>query len=302
VSPEEPFRSRVARRARKTALIVGGAGWAWGSLLILSVFPSFLHHFDDPEPWAVGRLGNAFATVKPVDRELLGPLANHTNGRGVCDKMWFDRDEGTLLRGVGPSNGSSAPAWLTLTVGGHVVVSRVTVDLWNGVGDGTGGLESSTSFIVANNLRVVERLPPPRPGPPGWRVIRPGECVLGSTESQDPSGIIGRFLVDLPGQRSVGVWLSQDSKGDYIPLDEKLTLNGHEVSEVQVRYLQGNRYRTEKDDRYELTIRRTDGPAAAQPIGSAPQHYSVAVAWGAAITDACSPPDPTFDCFQGVQP
>ena len=295
MNPVEPTPTRLARNA---ALIAGALGWVWGLVLILSVFPSFLSRFDNQEPYPVGKLGDAFATVKPVDRDLLGPLADRARGRSVCDKMWFDRDDGALIRGVGPSNGSSAPAWLTLTVGSHVVVARVTVDLWNGVGAGTGSLESSTSFIVATNLRVIERLPPPPPGPPGWRVIRPGECVLGNTEPQDALGVIGRFLVDLPGQRSVGIEFMPEANGRYIPMTENLMLDGYDLS----RSVDGERYRTARGGRYELVVRRTDNPDAAQPPGTRMQRYTISVAWGAPITSACAPPDPDSNCFQEVQP
>jgi hypothetical protein len=207
--------------------------------------------------------------------------------------MWFDHDEKALIRGIGPSNGSTASAWLTLTVGGHVVVGRVTLDLWNGVGAGTGSLESSTSFIVATDLRVIERFPPPHPGPPGWRVIRAGECVLGNTKPQDASGVIGRFLIDLPAHRSVVVGIMPEADGNYIPMTENLTLDRHDLS----RSVDGERYRTDRDGRYELVVRRTDTPDAHRPIADPPQHYTVDVEWGAPITGTCFPPDSRFNCF-----
>jgi len=283
----------------KAGLIVGAVGWAWLVIQILGMAPALER--DGGAPYPVGQLGDAFAGVEPVDREIFGPVADRIHGRSICDKMWFD-DDAVLIRGIGPMNGSTAPAWLTLTVGSQIFVGRVTVDLWNGVGAGTGGLESSTNYIIATNLRFVERVPPPRPGPPGWRVIRPGECVLGSTEPQDASGVIGRFLIDLPAARSVGVRLLGELVGDFVPLADKLTLNGIDVPEVRVERLKDDRYRTDRDGRYQLTVRRTDGPDAGRLTGARWRRYTVQVAWGASITGSCEPPDSYGNCFMEVQP
>lgn len=291
-------RAPLARAAVKAAVIAGGLGWAWGLILIAPGAWSLINRPEHQEPYPVRQLGDAFANVKPIDRELLGPLADRVRGRSVCDSMWFDSDDGALLRGIGPMNGTTAPAWLTLTVGGHVIVGRVTVDLWNGVGMGTGSLECSTNFIVASNLRFVERVPPPRPGPPGWKVIRPGECVLGSTEPLDASGVVGRFLTDLPGHRSVKVGFMPEASGVYIPMAENLTLNGRELSKAH----NGERYWTDQDARYELVVSRTDTADAGRPIGSKAQHYTVDVTWDGQITGTCFPPDDRFNCFAEVQP
>ncbi len=279
------------------ARAVGAVGWAWATILLLGTVLTLER--DRGAPYPAGQLGEAFASTKPVDREIFGPVADRIHGRSVCDKMWFDEDA-VPIRGIGPMNGSTAPAWLTLTVAGQVFVGRVTVDLWNGVGAGTGGLESSTNFIVATNLRFVERVPPPRPGPPGWRVIRPGECALGSTEPQDASGVVGRFLIDLPAERFVNIGFMPEAEGDYTPMDWKLTFDGQDVRTVQEDEYKEGRYRPERSGRYELTVRRTDGPDAGQIPGRPRQHYSVQVAWGASITGSCSPPDSYGNCFMEV--
>ena len=103
-------------------------------------------------------------------------------------------------------------------VGAQVFVARVTLDVWQGLGYGTGGLDSVHVFTNGANLRLVERLPPPRPQPvpPGWRVIRPGECVLESLEPQDASGVIGRFLIDLPANKALRIIWETDDAGDYV--------------------------------------------------------------------------------------
>jgi hypothetical protein len=280
-------------------LVVGGLGWTWGLILILGT--ALTLERGDRTAYPVGQLGMAFAGTKPVDRELLSPSGTRLQGHGTCSDMWFDEDA-VLIRGIGPMNGSNAPAWLTLTVGSQVFVGRVTVDLWNGVGAGTGGLDSSSNFIVANNLRFVERVPPPRPGPPGWRVIRPGECVLGSTEPLDASGVIGRFLIDLPAARTIGIDLMPEAEGEYIPKAVKLTLDGQDVRMVQEDEFKEGQYRPEREGRYELTVLRTDGPDAGREAGRRWRRYTIAVDWGASIRTSCSPPDSYGNCFIEVQP
>ena len=297
MSLDEPLLAPVGRLTTKLAPIVGALGWAWGLLLILSVFPSFLKRFDDWQPFPVGDLGGAFGSTKPVDRELLGPLAGRARARSVCSKMWFERDDGALLRGSGPRNGTTAAAWLTLTTGSHVVVGRVAVDLWNVVGMGTGGLESVTSSIVGGDLRLVERVPPPRPGPPGWRVIRPGECVLGSTQPQDASGVVGRFLIDLPAHEWIGVGITPEIGACHIPFTENLMLDDRDLSMSPER----ERYWTERDARYQIVIHAgTPDDTCTSPKRS--QHYSLTVKWGRWITGTCFPPDEDSDCFGEVQP
>jgi hypothetical protein len=280
-------------------LVVGGLGWIWGLILILGT--ALTLERDSGTPYMVRQLGEAFAGIKRVDRELLGPVADRIHGRNICSEMWFDEDA-VLIRGIGPMNGSTAPAWLTFTVGSQVFVGRVTVDLWRGTADGTGGMDSTYNYHVANNLRFIERLPPPRPGPPGWRVIRPGECVLGSTEPLDASGLVGRFLVDLPADRFVGIGFMPEAAGEYIPMDWKLTFEGQDVRTVQEDEFKEGTYRPERAGRYELSVRRTDGPDAGRTPGSPMKHYTVQVAWGKFITGGCSPPDDYGSCFMEVQP
>jgi hypothetical protein len=282
------------------ALAVGAVGWAWGVIVILATVLTLER--DGGAPYPAGQLGEAFAGVKPVYRELLSPTGIRLQGHGTCSDMWFD-DDAVLIRGIGPMNGSTAPAWLTLTVAGRVFAGRVTVDLWNGVGAGTGGLESSTDFIVATNLRFVERVPPPRPGPPGWRVISPGECVLGSTEPQDASGVIGRFLIDLPGQRSLNIGLLGELVGDFVPLEASLALDGKSPPKVFEGEFKGDHYHTERDGRYELTVRRTDSPDGGRATGGHWRRYTVQVAWGASIWGSCEPPSKyDHNCFEEVPP
>jgi hypothetical protein len=297
VSLDEPLLAPVGRLATKLAPVVGALGWAWGLLLILSVLPSFWERFDDNEPFPVRELGGAFGGTKPVDRELLGPLAGHERAPSVCRGMWFDRDDGALLRGSGPSNGTTAAAWLTLTTGSHVVVGRVTVDLWNVVGMGTGGLESVTNSIIAHDLRLVERLPPPPPGPPGWRVIRPGECALGSTEPQDASDVVGRFLIDLPARKSVDVYITSELGTCNMPLHDALTLDGHNLSRSSER----ERYWTERDGRYEILV-RAGSPGDDCTNRKPPRAYSLEVEWGKPIAGTCPTPNDRFDCFGKAQP
>jgi hypothetical protein len=281
------------------ALAVGAVGWAWGLILILAT--ALTLERDDGAPYPAGEPQDAFEHIHPIYQELLSPSGTRLQGHGTCSKVWFD-DDGVLIRGIGPMNGSTAPVWMTLTVGGQVFVGRVTVDLWRGTGAGTGGLDSSYNYTVGDNLRLVERVPPPKPGPPGWRVIRPGECVLGSTEPLDASGVIGRFLIDLPAQRSVGVRLLGELVGDFVPLEEKLTLDGRDVPEVRVERVRDDRYRTDRDGRYQLTVRRTDNPDARRTTGGRWRRYTVQAAWGASITGGCEPPDSNSNCFMEVQP
>ncbi len=279
------------------ARAVGAVGWAWATILLLGTVLTLER--DRGAPYPAGQLGEAFASTKPVDREIFGPSGTRLLGHGTCRDMWFD-DDAVLIRGIGPMNGSTASAWLTLTVGSQVFVGRVTVDLWNGAGAGTGGLESSTNYIIATNLRFVERVPPPRSAPPGWRVMRPGECVLCSAEPLDASGVIGRFLIDLPAERFVNIGLMPEAEGEYIPMDWKLTFDGQDVRTVQEDEYKEGRYRPQREGRYGLTVRRTDGPDAGRIPGRPWQHYSVQVDWGAAITGSCEPPHGNSDCFMEV--
>ena len=291
--------------APKGARIIGALGWAWGLILILSALPAFLRRFDDNKPYPVGELGREVGALLRVEQDLRGPLLDRVEDRSVCDSMWFDRDDGVLIRGIGPRNGSTAQVWLALTVGGQVVVGRATVDLWNGVGMGTGSLESSTSFTVAHDLRLVERLAPPRPGPPGWRTIRPGECVLGKAEIPDARGTIGRFLIDLPAHRSVRVWAFLHSLGadEEDPLTVELALNGGNVPKVRVAGLRDERYQTPGDGRYEILIRTRDGGEVGREVVEAHRHFTVQVDWGEPIAvSPCFPPSEWIRCCAEVRP
>jgi hypothetical protein len=280
-------------------LVVGGLGWIWGLILILWTVLTLER--GDRTAYPAGEPQDAFEHIHPIYRELLSPSGTRLQGHGTCYSMWFNEDA-VLIRGIGPMNGSTAPLWLTMTVGGQVFIGRVTVDLWRGTAAGTGGLDSSYNYTVGDNIRLVERVPPPQPGPPGWRVIRPGECVLGSTEPQNAAGVIGRFLIDLPANRTINIGLLGELVGDFVPLVADLALDGKSPPTVFEGEFKGDHYRTERDGRYQLTVRRTDTPDASQATGTRWRRYTVEVDWGAPIGGSCEPPDGKSDCFMEVQP
>jgi len=290
---------------QRAALVVGGIGWAWTVVQLLTTAVTLKR--DKGPPYPMGEPDRAFEQVHPVYRDLLGPLYDRLGDHETCGERWFGEDT-VLIRGIGPRNGSTVPVWMTLTVGGKVFVGRAVIDVWRGLGAGTGGLESTHLFTNGANLRLVERMPPPKPGPPGLRVIRPGECVLGSTKPQDAFGVIGRFLIDLPAERLLRLSPMPDLEGEHVPKDFSLTLDGRTVPKVNMGEFKGDMYRTEHDGRYLLTVRRTDGQDAgtdskdaATSDGIPWPRYTVQVSWGEAIGGACSPPDRFGNCFREVE-
>ncbi len=286
---------------QKAALVAGGVGWAWAALLLLATVVTLKR--DEGAAYPKGEPERAFEHVQSVNRDLLGPLHDRMDDHWTCGERWYDEDM-VLIRGVGPRNGATVPVWMTLTVGSQVFAGKAVIDVWSGLGYGTGGLDSVHSFTNGANLRLVERLPPPkpRPIPPGWRVIRPGECVLESLGPQDGFGVIGTFLIDLPKGKSVRVSWWTDLAGEHVPIVHSLAFEGKDIRARNTGSGdRAERYRTEQDGRYELTVRRTDGPDAPRAARDGNSRYTVYVTWGKGIRSACRPPSDFGNCFAEVR-
>jgi hypothetical protein len=283
---------------QKVALAVGGVGWAWAAVLLLATLATLKR--DGGAASSADEPDRAFGNAGSVYCDVLGPLCDRVPDGGACGMAWFDEDA-VLLRGIGPRNGVTVRAWEASTVGAQVFVARVTLDVWEGLGYGTGGLDSVHVFTRGANLRMVERLPPAKPGPPGWRVIRPGECVLESLEAQDASGVIGRFLIDLPANKAIRMIWQTDRAGDHVPITDSLSFGGQALRRTRTEEVDYERYVTEHDGRHELLLRRTDVSDVGHAEGHAGRRYTIFVKWGRGIYGACRPPGDFGNCFAEVR-
>jgi len=200
----------------------GGLGWAWGLILILGT--ALTLERGDRTAYPAGEPQDAFEAHHPIYRELLSPSGTSLQGHGTCYDMWFN-DDAVLIRGIGPMERLHCPFlvdhdgwWSGLcwqSYGGLVARNRA----------GTGGLDSSYNYTVGDNLRLVERAPPPLLGRKvGGLYVR----ASASSAVRSPKMLRGHWTVSnrLPAQRSINIGLLGELVGDFVPLAADLALDG----------------------------------------------------------------------------
>lgn len=213
--------------------------------------------------------------------ELVGVPPSHLDGVKYCYDLWVDTDQ-VLVRGWGPKNGSPAVAWLTVTGKGETTVGRYTFDVWSGSEPSTGAVGFPSSYSVIQNFRLVERRPPPAPSPSGWTAIRPGQCVLGNL-AKDASGVVGRYLIDLPAHRTV--FIHWEPMASEIRLDPQLSLEGSIIPRASDR---NHQFRIQRAGRYQIVVRRLDEPPGSTETKFT--GYTLQVDWGQSSGISCTPP------------
>jgi len=216
-----------------------------------------------------------------------------------CLAKWTDEDPITMLDSDGPKNGTDLVFWKALTLHGKTMLGRYVADLWTGVSIGSGGaLGSRAAWSKVGNIRLVERMPQSRPAPPGFRVILPGECVLGSLEEQDDR-VVGRYWIDLPAPTSVKI-ATDVPIGVGVQLRERLTFDDLDVPEeidAIERSLTG-RLRVNRAGFHKVIIQRVDPPGSAKPDQSRRKEYTLQVHWGKGLDRACWPTEELqLNCF-----
>ena len=299
------MKARFSRLPMSTtlALLAGGLGFSW---TVVMVAPAAIRAIDKPtaenqEPY--GAPGDrAHGDVVQMSRRLKGwPTASGKGNRKPCwsgDAIWIDQEP--LVRGAGPKHGTTATFWVSETVDKQVFLGRYSTDLWYQDQAGTGAIGFSTSVQQGDNTRFIERIPPPSPGPPGWRVILPGQCVFGNVKPLDDEGNVGKFLVDLPAGQRIYLHYSPGIEGKWVPLEKRLILNGKEAPHVLVE-LEGSDaffYRTEQAGRYAITVRRTDAREDRKATDDLWTRFYVAVTWGVGGgLIGCGPPDCDTNCL-----
>jgi hypothetical protein len=210
------------------------------------------------------------------------PAASEMGDRKPCSgghATWLDGVP--LGRGDGPRNGVTLTVWSSLTIDSEVFVGRYTTEVWTrGQYDSRGHLE----FLdQTDNTRLIERLPPPKSGPPGWIPIQPGQCVWGEVKPLDQEGTVARFLVDLPAQTVIDAGCFVD-EGEHVPTEWLLTLEGKEAERVPIRHTVddswGHTYKTDRAGRYSIVVRRTDAPDKWVVDTERPPRFSFMMTWG----------------------
>jgi hypothetical protein len=289
-------------RVGKAAVVIGGLGYASSFLLVFpalygAIFRPSAENQQPYEPPGDSDHGN----LKVMSRRLRGwPSASKNDDGPECWRgmaLWKDR--APLVRGRGPSNGSKVTHWLTETVDHEVYFGRYTFDLAYLVEPGTGAIGFSHVAQEGENTRLIERIPPPPPGPPGWHAIQPGRCVFAKEEPADADGTIGRFLIDLPGQALIRIE-SELSRNELGPTFERLSFNDKEAAREPIpgAEMGGFRYRTGQAGRYAVTIHR---PTDSQHDGMERKErirYSLMVVWGeTGFTRSCTSPRDDLDCL-----
>ena len=170
---------------------------------------------------------------------------------------------------------------------------------WYVVQAGTGAIGFSTAVQQGDNTRLIERISPPTPGPSGWRVILPGQCVFGTVKPLDDEGTIGKYLIDLPARTRV--YLNSDSGGGkWVPWEERMTFEGSEAPHVPIEDASDDAfyYRTSEAGRYAVTVRRTDAPKERTMEHGRWARFSLIVTLGeGGGMRGCSPPKYESNCF-----
>ena len=283
----------------KAAALLGAVGFAWAMLLVFPAAYSavFKPSAEDQQPYEAPG-GSSYGNDRKIFDRLSGVSPNAAeNHKKPCwygSAIWSDREP--LVRGRGPSNGSNVTYWLAETIDNEVFVGRYSFNLSYLVEPGTGAIGFSHTAQDADNTRLIERIPPPPPGPPGWRMILPGQCVLAKEQPPDADGAIGRFLIDLPARVRVQIDRVTSSKKSGM-LVERLSFNGKEAAREAIPgaeegpgYREFN-YRTDQAGLYALTVHHSPYYQKDGPEGKERLRYSLMVAWGEnGFTRSCSSP------------
>ena len=253
---------------------------------------------------------NALTFGKPANDldELLGaPLPKLPSGQlAGCWSEWTDEEPVYTPPGPGggPKNGFEIAFWKALTFRGHTTVGKYVGDLWLWTSAGTGAVGFPSAGSQTANQRLVERLPPPGPPPPGFRAIQPGECVAASLD-EDRERVIGRFVIDLPAPRSVGVSVDypvqldvkvkkQLRYGDAVVPGDCEEIGTQEAPECRPN----GHFRVSHAGRHQVLLYRTDQPGTVPPAQTHGKIYTMQVEWGTSVTYACHPEHSLGDsCF-----
>jgi hypothetical protein len=198
-----------------------------------------------------------------------------------CLPEWTDEDPIMMLNDHGPKNGTELIFWKAITLRGRTTLGRYIADLWTGVSIGSGGaLGSRAAWSKVDNIRLVERMPPPQPGPPGFRAIMPGECVSGSLQEEE-GRVVGRYWIDLPAPSSVGIFTRVPNETD-AQLRERLTFDDVDVPEEidPVERRPSGRLRVSHSGFHKVIIYRVDPPGAARAETTRRKNYALRVYWG----------------------
>lgn len=213
-----------------------------------------------------------------------------------CFAEWTDEEPIMMLDSDGPKNGTEFVFWKAFTLHGKTSLGRYVADLWTGVSIGSGGaLNSRSSWSKAGNIRLVERIPPPQPAPPGFRSILPGECVFGSLEAKEDR-VVGRFWIELPAPRNVRLFTQLPTEID-ARLQERLTFDDLDVPEdIEVV---GSDSAIERRPTDRLVVRHSGFHKViiyrVDPLGAPPaekvrnRRYTLQVYWGRNLSYGCSP-------------
>jgi len=297
--------ARLSRREQRLA-VIGSIGFLWSLIVVTpAAFNAVLKpSAEEQRPYAPPGDTNE-GDVKQILRRLDGvPNASGEDERNGCWNgmaIWAGSER--LVRGRGPSNGSTVTYWATDTINTDVFFGRYTFDLSYLVEPGTGAIGFSHVVQDTRNTRLIERVPPPPPGPPGWRVIQPGECVFAKEQPPDADGAIGRFLIDLPGKARILIE-TEPSRIELGPIEERLAFDGREAVREPIPGAEGTgigfrqfHYRTEQAGRHSLTIQRPPDLPASGRDTKARLRYSLMVVWGEnGFIRSCTSPSDDLTC------
>jgi hypothetical protein len=197
-----------------------------------------------------------------------------------CVTEWLDVDTANP-RGLGPLGAVKLAGWISLSVNGGTTTGRYLMDVWNDYEPGTGPAGYLTAYAVAGNIRLIERLPPPKPGPPGWTAIAPGQCVRGNVKA-DASPVVGRYWIRLPARRMVAVDVGKE--WEHPCLREVLEFEGQrlrcEGERFRCQVRQSCRYRIPRDGDYQLTLYRESPSESGELDTDDSGPFLLQVAWG----------------------
>jgi hypothetical protein len=266
----------------KLALFVGTVGFAWA---VVVVTPATFLLLDKPstedrKPFSVpgdteyGDLGSIWARLSGIPKSERKPCWG-----GSAD--WHDHEP--LVRGRGPRNGSTETFWIAKTINSQTFVGRYSLDVWYLIQASTGAGGFTSAIQTVENTRLIERFPPPPPGPPGWEPLQPGACLLREAKPLDDEGTVGKFVIDLPANTRIDEECASRhpyGKGKF-SVDCTLTQNGKEAPHVSVDpYGAGFYYKSEEAGQYELVVRRSDPREAWRPDHGRWAKFFVTVALG----------------------
>ena len=285
----------------KRWVIIGCLGHAWALVVVMPAAYQAINKpsAEDQQPYEPP------GSLHPGDIGMLAsrlrgwPTASGKNDRKSCwsaESLWAD--ERILVRGLGPSNGATVTAWVSETEDNEVFLGRYSYDLHYFAWVGTGPHGWLDVRQGARNTRFIERVPPPAPGPPGWRVIQPGQCVLAREKCGDEDETMGKFLIDLPAKQRIQI-RTVTPFGHPEPTIERLSFNGKEAAHEPIPggEMGGFYYRSDQAGRYTLTIHRPPGLGNEKVECKEGTPFSVDVEWGELMNGSCTHPDEELTCL-----